>query len=105
MVKEISVEELKALQDSGEDFQLVDVREDYENEIASLGGELIPLSTVEDNVDKIRTDVKVVVHCRSGARSATAIKILEQYDLDNLYNLAGGILAWADKIDPKMAKY
>lgn len=105
MIKEISVEELKALQESGEDFQLVDVREDYENEIASLGGELIPLNTIEDHVDKIRTDVKVVVHCRSGARSATAIKILEQYDMDNLYNLAGGILAWADKIDPKMAKY
>ncbi len=105
MVKQISVEELKAMRDSGEDFQLIDVRESYERDLANLWGEHIPLGQVEDNVDKIRKDVKVVVHCRSGARSANAIQVLEQYDFDNLYNLEGGILAWADEIDPDMAKY
>lgn len=105
MVKEITVEELETLKNSKEDFQLIDVRESYEKDIADIGGELIPLGTIEDNVDKIRKDVKVVVYCRSGARSANAIRALEQYDLDNLYNLAGGILAWADDIDPDMSKY
>ncbi|MFY0651726.1 MAG: molybdopterin-synthase adenylyltransferase MoeB [Cyclobacteriaceae bacterium] len=105
MVKEITVEELDALRKSGEDFQLIDVRESYEKEIADLGGDHIPLGSIEDNVDNVRSDVKVVVYCRSGARSANAIRLLEQYDLDNLYNLVGGVLAWADEIDPDMAKY
>jgi molybdopterin/thiamine biosynthesis adenylyltransferase/rhodanese-related sulfurtransferase len=105
MVKEISVEELKSLRDNGEDFQLIDVRESYEKEIADLGGDHIPMATIEDELDKVRKDVKVVVYCRSGARSAAAIQRLEQYDMDNLYNLAGGILAWADEIDPDMSKY
>ncbi|MEQ9290313.1 MAG: molybdopterin-synthase adenylyltransferase MoeB [Cyclobacteriaceae bacterium] len=105
MVKEITVEELETLKNSNEDFQLIDVRESYEKDIADIGGELIPLGTIEDNIDKIRKDVKVVVYCRSGARSANAIRALEQYDMDNLYNLAGGILAWADEIDPDMSKY
>lgn len=105
MVKEISVEELKALRDSGEDFQLIDVREGYEKDIADLGGDHIPLAKIEDDLEKVRKDVKVVIYCRSGVRSATAIHRLEQYDMDNLYNLVGGILAWADEIDPDMSKY
>jgi adenylyltransferase/sulfurtransferase len=58
------------------------------------------------NADKFAKDKKVVVHCRSGARSGTAIKQLEQkYGYDNLYNLKGGILAYADQIDPSIPKY
>lgn len=105
MVKEITVDELESLRKSGEDFQLIDVRESYEKEIADIGGDHIPLGTIEDDLDKIRKDVKVVIYCRSGARSASAIQTLEQYDKDNLYNLVGGILAWADEIDPDMSKY
>ena len=105
MVKEITVNELEALRKSGEDFQLIDVRESYEKEVADIGGDHIPLGTIEDDLDKIRKDVKVVVYCRSGARSASAVQTLEQYDMDNLYNLVGGILAWADQIDPGMSKY
>ena len=68
--------------------------------------ELIPLATVVDNADKFKADVPVIVHCRSGKRSATAIMQLEkQFGLNNLYNLEGGILAWADEIDPSLAKY
>lgn len=105
-VKEITVKELKELQDSNEDFQLIDVREDYEYEIANIDGELIPLNSILDNVDKISKDKKVVVHCRSGARSANAIQALEQkFGFDNLYNLKGGILAYADEIDTSLAKY
>lgn len=106
IVKEITVKELKELQDSNEDFQLIDVREDFEYEIANLGAELIPLGKVLDNVDKIAKDKKVVIHCRSGARSANAIAALERgFAFDNLYNLKGGILAYADEIDTSLAKY
>ncbi len=105
-VKEITVQELKQLFDSKADFQLIDVREDYEFEIANLGGELIPLGTVLQHVDKINKDKQVVVHCRSGKRSADAIRVLEErFGFDNLYNLKGGILAYADQIDNSLAKY
>ncbi|WP_421873481.1 rhodanese-like domain-containing protein [Marinoscillum sp.] len=105
-MKEMSVTELKDLMDSGEDFQLIDVREPNEYEVAEIGGELIPLATVPDNADKIAKDKKVVVHCRSGKRSANAIQFLEQqHGFDNLYNLVGGILAWSDEIDPNVQKY
>jgi sulfur-carrier protein adenylyltransferase/sulfurtransferase len=105
-MQEITVQELKAMQDAGEDFQLIDVREPYEFEIANLGGELIPLSEIADDEDRISKDKKVVVHCRSGKRSATAIMELERrFGFDNLYNLKGGILAWSDEIDPSIPKY
>lgn len=101
-----TVEELKAMIDSGADFQLIDVREPHEFEIANLKGELIPQSTVPSNVDKISRDKPVVVHCRSGVRSSNTITYLEQnHGFTNLYNLKGGILAWADEIDPEMPKY
>ena len=105
-VKEITVKELYDLQTRGEEYQLIDVREPYEYEISNLEGELIPLKTVLDNVDKISSDKQVIIHCRSGKRSADAIRDLERkYGFKNLYNLKGGILAWADEIDLEMAKY
>jgi rhodanese-related sulfurtransferase len=105
-MKEISVTELKALKDENKDFQLIDVREPHEADIASLGGELIPMGDVMDNADKISKSKMVVVHCRSGARSAAIINALEsQKGYTNLYNLKGGILAWATEIDSTMSKY
>ncbi len=108
-VKEISVKELKALQDQGADFQLIDVREEYEYEIANLanlGAELIPLATVPANAERIAKDKQVIIHCRSGARSGNAVRLLEsQFGYDNLYNLKGGILAYADEVDTSLAKY
>lgn len=105
-VKEITVSELKQLADSHADYQLIDVREQYEYDIVNLGGELIPLKTVEESIDKIRSDKKVVIHCRSGARSAKAIETLERkFGFSNLYNLKGGVLAWADEIDKSLPKY
>jgi len=105
-VPEISVEEFKSWLDAGEDVQLIDVREPYEVEIANIGGELIPLDQVLNEADKISRDKKVVVHCRSGQRSADAIKKLqEEYDFDNLYNLKGGILAWSEEIDDSVPQY
>jgi adenylyltransferase/sulfurtransferase len=105
-VKEISVKELEQLKDANEDYQLIDVREPYEYEIANLNGLLIPLDQVEEQVDQIASDKKVVVHCRSGVRSAKAIDTLEKkFGFTNLYNLKGGILAYADEIDNTLAKY
>jgi len=105
-MKEITVQELKEMIDAKEDFQLIDVREKSEFEICDIGGELIPLNTLPNRVDDIAKDKKVVIHCRSGKRSANAIQYLEQnFGFTNLYNLAGGILAWADEIDETMPKY
>ncbi len=105
-VKEITVEELAQWQDSGKDFQLIDVREPYEYEISNLDAKLIPLKTVLDQVDEIASEKDVVIHCRSGKRSADAIRQLEKkFGFKNLYNLKGGILAYADLIDTSLAKY
>jgi adenylyltransferase/sulfurtransferase len=105
-MKEITVKELKAMMDKKEDFQLIDVREEYEFDICQIGGTLIPMGEVNENIDKISRDKKVVVHCRSGKRSASVIHMLEQqHGFTNLYNLKGGILAWADEVDHSLAKY
>lgn len=105
-MKEITVLELKALKDSHEDFQLIDVREEHEFDTCNIQGELIPMGDIMENVDKISKNKKVIVHCRSGKRSATVISALEQqHGFTNLYNLKGGILAWADEVDPSMDKY
>jgi adenylyltransferase/sulfurtransferase len=105
-VPEITVQEFKGLLTRGEDVQLIDVREPHEYDIAQIGGELIPLKTILDNADRIRRDTKVVVHCRSGKRSATAIRRLRQaFGFDNLYNLKGGILAWSVEVDKTVPQY
>lgn len=102
-MKEITVSELKAMRDSGEDFQLIDVREPHEYEMAEIGGELIPMATAIQSADKIATDKKVIIHCKSGARSGAVIKHLEtSAGFTNLYNLKGGIMAWAREIDPSL---
>lgn len=105
-LQEISVQELKQMQEAGEDFQLIDVREPYEFELANLNGELIPLSKILTSTSHISRDKKVIVHCRSGKRSAEAIQKLEkEFGFTNLYNLKGGILAWAEEVDETMAVY
>ena len=103
---EISVEKLREWIQSGKDFQLIDVREPYEYEIANLGGILIPKGQILKHLDQIDRNKNVVVHCRSGKRSQDVINLLsKEAGLNHLLNLKGGILAWADKIDPTMAKY
>jgi sulfur-carrier protein adenylyltransferase/sulfurtransferase len=105
-MKEITVREFKEMQDNGEEYQLIDVREPYEFDIANLCGELIPQGNIPDNIDKISRDKKVVIHCRSGARSGRIVQYLEQqHGFENLYNLKGGILAWSAEIDPGVPQY
>ena len=105
-MKEVTCSELKKMIDNKEDFQLIDVREEHEVEIASIGGELIPMGDVIDNLNKISKDKKVVIYCRSGNRSGVIANMLEtEHGLKNIYNLKGGILAWADTIDSSVTKY
>lgn len=98
-MKEITVQELKQLIDEKKDFQLIDVREQYEYDEANINGKLIPMGEIMEHVEEIAKDKQVVVHCRSGKRSATVINALEsQFGFTNLYNLKGGILAYIEEI-------
>lgn len=98
-MKEISATELKKLIDDKADFQLIDVREDYEFDEMNINGLLIPMGEVMDRAGEIAKDKQVVVHCRSGKRSASVIQALEsQLGYTNLYNLRGGIMAYADEV-------
>lgn len=100
LVKEITVQELHNLIENEEDFQLIDVREEFESEVASIGGILIPLGQIYFNLSEIEKEKKVVIYCRSGKRSADAILLLQEASgFDNLYNLKGGILEWSAEID------
>ena len=103
---EIQVEQLSTWIATKKKFQLIDVREAYEVEIAEIGGELMPKSEIESHIHKISKTQPVVVYCRSGKRSADVIRLLqEDHGYDNLLNLAGGILAYAEKIDPSLNSY
>lgn len=105
-MKEVSVQELKQLIDSKADFQLIDVREEHEYEICHLNGELIPMAEVPHNTDRIRKEGQVIIHCRGGNRSKQIIQFLEKnHGYTNLFNLQGGITAWAQEIDPDMPTY
>ncbi len=105
-MKEITVKRLKEMMDKHEDFQLIDVREDFEYEMSNLGGKLIPLGGILIEAEQIAKDKPVVIHCRSGKRSAAAIAQLEQqFGFTNLSNLQGGILAWVEEIDPTIQVY
>ena len=103
---QLSVKDLHEWLKSGKDFQLIDVREPYEYEIANLGAILIPKGEILRHLDEIDRTKDVVFLCRSGKRSQDVIDLLRAEEgFTNLYNLRGGILAWADEIDPTMAKY
>jgi adenylyltransferase/sulfurtransferase len=106
-IPQISVESLKAKLDAKEDIFVLDVREPHEYPIANLGAPLIPVGTLESRIAELAAEKnsEIVVHCRSGARSQKAAVILKNAGFTNVSNLTGGILAWADKIDPSMPKY
>ncbi len=106
-IPQITVEELKRKLDAKEDIFVLDVREPHEYQIANLGVPQIPVGEVERRIGELaaQKNREVIVHCRSGARSQKAALVLKQAGFTNVSNLAGGILAWADKIDPTMPKY
>ena len=102
---EITVRELKSRMDAGRETLLVDVREPYENRICRLDGVLIPLAEIPSRLAEIDRSRDIVVYCRSGARSAAAVAYLKQAGFARVWNLRGGILAWAEEIDPAMPRY
>ena len=104
-IPQLTVKELKARRDAGDDIFLLDVREPYEVQIAQIGGTVIPQNDVPQRLDEIPRDREIVVHCRSGARSQRIAEFLKQSGYQNVVNLAGGILAWSDEIDPSVQKY
>ncbi|MEX1012019.1 MAG: rhodanese-like domain-containing protein [Balneolaceae bacterium] len=106
-VKEITVEELKKKIDSGDPIFLLDVREEFEYQISNLEGALIPLGKLPDRIGEIedKSADEVIVMCRSGARSAKAVQLLQSKGFKNVKNLAGGINQWAREIDKSMPVY
>jgi len=102
----MSAPELKRKMDACEPFELIDVREPFEYEIARIdGAKLIPLGEIAERVNELQRERPIVVHCHSGQRSAQAVRLLQQRGFANLYNLEGGIDAWSDQIDPSVPKY
>src|SRR6202451_3014062 len=104
-VPEIQVEELKRRLDAGDDLFVLDVREPHEYQICHINGHLIPLGDLPRRVNELDSSREIVAHCRSGVRSAKAVAFLQQAGFKKVHNLAGGILAWADRVDPRMPKY
>jgi sulfur-carrier protein adenylyltransferase/sulfurtransferase len=104
-VPEISVQELKALMTSGTKFQLIDVREPTEVAIVSLQGINIALKNLNTEIHLISKEIPVVVHCKSGGRSASAVRLLQEKGFINVKNLSGGIIKWITEINPELPKY
>jgi molybdopterin/thiamine biosynthesis adenylyltransferase/rhodanese-related sulfurtransferase len=102
----ISAHEVKRKMDAHESFELIDVREAFEYEIARIdGAKLIPLGEIAERVNELQRERPIVVHCHSGRRSAEAVRLLQQRGFANVYNLEGGIDAWSDQIDSNVPKY
>ena len=96
---DISVEDLKALLDRDAKFEFIDVREVGEFAVSNLGAELVPLSTVPERITTLDPAAHIVVHCKSGGRSAHAVKIMRAHGFMNTWNVQGGMIAWIDRID------
>jgi molybdopterin/thiamine biosynthesis adenylyltransferase/rhodanese-related sulfurtransferase/molybdopterin converting factor small subunit len=105
-VPEVTVEELKARIDRGDDFDILDVREPHEVDIVRIEGTtVIPLGELPNRLEELDRSRDLVVHCKMGGRSAKAVAILREKGFDRAVNLAGGILAWVDRIEPHKNKY
>jgi adenylyltransferase/sulfurtransferase len=104
-VPEITVEELKSKLDNGENVNVLDVREPHEYEVANLGARLIPLAELPERLAELDQDENLAVHCKTGGRSARAVKLLQDAGFQNVYNVKGGINAWSEEIDPSVPKY
>ncbi len=104
-IPQISAKELKQRLDAGEDVFILDVRQPFEYQIANIGGKLIPPNEVPQRLAELDRNREIVVQCRSGHRSQRIAEFLAEAGYPNVKNLAGGILAWADQIDPKVPKY
>jgi adenylyltransferase/sulfurtransferase len=102
---EITVEEFKEMRDSGTKHQLIDCREPHEHDLSNIGGTLIPMREIPQHLEDFKTDSPLIIYCRTGSRSAMVTNFLQQNGFPNARNLAGGIYAWNDRIDPSVQKY
>lgn len=100
-IKEITVDELNEKLQNGEKPFILDVRQPREYRMSNIGGKLIPLNELPRRINEIEQykDQEIIVHCRSGARSARACQILMNHGFENPKNLAGGLIEWANVID------
>ena len=105
-VPTMTVHELRELREAGDNHFLLDVREPHEQSISRIAGAvLIPLGELEHRTAELPRDKRILVHCKSGGRSARAVSLLRDQGFENVWNISGGIIAWAREIDPTMAEY
>jgi sulfur-carrier protein adenylyltransferase/sulfurtransferase len=104
-IPQMTVKELKHRLDAGDEIFILDVREPYEYQIANIGGKLIPQNDVPQRLGEIDRDREIVVQCLSGGRSQRIAEYLKQAGYTKVVNLAGGIRAWSEEIDPTVRKY
>ena len=105
-MKELTAKDLKDWMSAGKQFQLLDIREPWELEVASIGGVHIPMNDILKRSNEVDTNLPCVIYCRIGRRSANVVKALEFHrNFNNLYNLKGGLESWAKEVDPSMEIY
>lgn len=108
VIPEITPEELKSSMDAGEGMVLLDVREHFERAISDLPdvGQLrVPMQEIPHSLEKIPQDQRLVVYCRSGARSGNVVQFLMSRGWTDVVNLNGGVLRWREDVDPSIAAY
>jgi len=100
----ITVQELNDRFKNNEKLNIVDVREPFEHDMANIGGDLIPLGDLPNQLEKLEElmDQEVIVYCRSGNRSGSACQFLQKQGFTNVRNLEGGMARWVKEIDPTM---
>ena len=106
-MKNISPIELSNLINSNNnDYQLIDIRDDYEYDICCIGGEKISMYSIIENINKLSKSKKVIIYCRTGSRSSNIIDLIEKkFQYKNIYNLEGGIMKWREDIDATLEEY
>lgn len=102
MINEITVQELKKMQDEKKNFLILDVREPSEYEKSNLGGHLIPLRELPQRMDELNPNQLIIVHCAMGGRSSKAVEYLQAHGFTKIFNLKGGIEAWTQEIGPAL---
>ena len=105
-VPHVSVEDLKGRLDRGDRFRFIDVREPYEWDICRLGtATLIPMAQLPARMSELDSAEDTILICKNGARSAHAVKMLQEAGFARVCNVTGGFLDWSDRIDSKFPKY
>ena len=106
MIREISVEELRARRDRGENPVVIDVREDWELQLASIPGVVhVPMNQIPARLGEFQRDVEVIVMCHAGGRSMRVAQFLANQGFTDVANLAGGISAWSHAVDATVPQY